>query len=132
MLEYEELSGRLIAAAIQVHKVLGPGFLETIYENVLAIELKKQGINFTQQQVLDIFYDGQRIGQHRLDLFIENIIVLELKSVKEIRNEHFAVVRSYLKALNKKHGMIINFAKPRLEVKRVINPHFDQECRNKG
>ncbi len=132
MLEYEDLSGRIIAAAIQVHKILGPGFLESIYENALAIELRKRSINFTQQTPVEVYYAGQRVGQHRLDLFIEDLIVLELKSIKEIRNEHFAVVRSYLKALDKKHGMIINFAKPRLEVKRVINAHFDQECRNKG
>ena len=120
MLEYEELTGQIIGAAIEVHTKLGPGFLESIYENALAIELRKRGINFTKQEEVDIFYDDEEVGKHRLDLFIEDTIVLELKAIKNIINEHFAIVRSYLKAVKKKHGLIINFAKPKLEVKRVI------------
>lgn len=94
--------------------------MESIYENALAIELRKRGINFTKQEEIDIFYDEEKIGTHRLDLFIENRIVLELKAIKTIQNDHFAIVRSYLKAVNQKHGLIINFAKTKLEVKRVI------------
>ena len=120
MLEYEELTGKIIGAAIEVHTKLGPGFLESVYENALAIELRKRGINYTKQEEVDIFYDDEEVGKHRLDLFIEGTIVLELKAIKNVINEHFAVVRSYLKAVKQKHGLIINFAKPKLEVKRVI------------
>ncbi len=120
MLEYEELTGKIIGAAIEVHTKLGPGFLESVYENALAIELRKRGMNFTKQEEVDIFYDDEEVGKHRLDLFIEGTIVLELKAIKNIINEHFAVVRSYLKAVKQKHGLIINFAKSKLEVKRVI------------
>ena len=120
MLEQKELTGKIIGAAIEVHRVLGPGFLESIYENALAIELRKRGINFTKQEEVDVFYDEEEVGTHRLDLFIESKIVLELKAVKQIQNDHFATVRSYLKAVNQKHGLIINFAKTKLEVKRVI------------
>ena len=119
-LPYKELTGKIIGAAIEVHRQLGPGFIESIYENALVIELRRKGLKVSQQIGIAVKYTGIEVGQHRLDLLVENSIVVELKAVKDIEDIHFAVVKSYLKALGKNHGLILNFAKIKLEAKRVI------------
>ena len=120
-LEHEELTERIIGCAIEVHKKLGPGFLESIYENAFIIELQKQNIQVERQQEVVIKYDDFEVGRHRLDLIVNDTIVVELKAVKNIEDIHFAIVKSYLKALGKEHGLLINFSKPILQVKRVIH-----------
>ncbi len=120
-LECEDLTNKIIGCAIAVHKKLGPGFLESIYENALIIELQQQNLRVEQQREVVIRYDGAEVGRHRLDLIIDSTIVVELKAVKNIEDIHFAIVKSYLKALGKEHGLLINFSKPVLEVKRVIH-----------
>ena len=120
-LEHEDLTDKIIGCAIEVHKRLGPGFLESIYENALIIELQRQNLRIEQQKEVMIKYDGMEVGRHRLDLIIDNTIVVELKAVKNIEDIHFAIVKSYLKALGKEHGLLINFSRPVLEVKRVIH-----------
>ena len=122
MLEHQELSGRIIEAAIRVHRRLGPGFLESIYEEALCLELGVREVSFARQYEVDIFYEGIRVGDHRLDLFVENELVVELKAIKAIELVHFAKVRSYLRAVNKRHGLLLNFARPCLEIRRVIAP----------
>lgn len=117
-----ELSGLVIEAAIQVHKTLGPGFLESFYEEALCIELEDQGVPFERQKLLTIEYRGKNIGQHRLDLLVERRLVVELKTVAELDPIHFAVVRSYMKALGVDSGLILNFSTMPLTVKRV-GPH---------
>ena len=119
-LEYNNLTEGIIAAAITVHRRLGPGFLESIYENALVIELIKRGFKVKQQYEIEIRYDGIKIGSHRLDLIVNDTIVLETKAIKSTCNIHFAIVKSYLKALKKKHGLNLNFNKETLEIKRVI------------
>jgi GxxExxY protein len=121
-LEHEDLTEKIIGAAIEVHKALGPGFLESVYEKALIHELKKRGLAVQDQLEITIVYDGVAVGLHRLDLVVENTIVVELKAIKNLEDIHFAVARSYLKALGKKHGLLLNFAKVTLEVKRVIAP----------
>jgi len=120
-LEHEKLTEQIIGCAIEVHKRLGPGFLESIYENAFIIQLQKRKLQVERQQEVVIKYDGVEIGRHRLDLIVADTIVVELKAVKNIEDIHFAIVRSYLKALGKEHGLLINFSKPVLEVKRVIH-----------
>ena len=120
-LEYEDLTEKIIGCAIEVHKKLGPGFLESIYENALIIELQRQNLRVEQQREVAIRYDVTEVGRHRLDLIIDDTIVVELKAVKNIEDVHFAIVKSYLKALGKEHGLIINFSKKILDVKRVIH-----------
>jgi len=120
-LEHEKLTEQIIWCAIEVHKRLGPGFLESIYENALIIELQRQKLHIEQQREVIIKYDSVEVGRHRLDLIVDNTIVVELKAVKNIEDIHFAIVKSYLKALGKEHGLLINFPKPVLEVKRVIH-----------
>ena len=119
-LEYEDLTDRIIAAAIEVHKTLGPGFLELVYENALSIEFESCDVPYEKQWEIPIFYKNEEVGKHRLDMFVFNRFVVELKAIKEVTNEHFAIVRSYLKAVGQKHGLILNFSKPTLEIKRVI------------
>ena len=109
-LEYEDLTEKIIGCAIEVHKKLGPGFLESIYENAFIIELQKQHLQVERQREAIIKYDGIQVGRHRLDLIIDDTIVVELKAVKNVEDIHFAIVKSYLKALGKEHGLIINFS----------------------
>lgn len=120
-LEYESLTEAIIGAAIEVHRVLGPGFVESIYENALCWELRNRQIPFERQLEIAVSYDGHEVGRHRLDLFVEKTIVVELKAAKQFENNHFTIVRSYLKAANRAHGLMLNFARPVLEVKRVLN-----------
>ena len=120
-LEHEDLTDKIIGGAIEVHKKLGPGFLESIYENAFVVELQKQSLQVERQREIVVKYDGVEVGRHRLDLIVDDTIVVELKAVKNIEDVHFAIVKSYLKALGKEHGLIINFSKPVLEVKRVIH-----------
>jgi GxxExxY protein len=119
-LEHEGLTERIIGAAIEVHRRLGPGFLESIYEKALIIELRKRDLKVESQKRLVIQYDSVEVGEHVLDLIVEDTIVIELKAIKNIEDVHFSIVRSYLKALGQKHALILNFAKTTLEVKRVI------------
>jgi len=119
--QFESLSSKIIGAAIKVHKELGPGFIENIYEEALKIELSENDMNHESQREIKIFYHNQEVGTHRLDLLVENAVVVELKVVKELADVHYAQVRSYLKATGCKVGLLLNFAKPTLEIKRVVN-----------
>jgi GxxExxY protein len=120
-LEFEELTGKIIGAAIEVHRQLGPGFIESIYENALVYELRKRGLKVEQQLEVPIIYDGNiEVGKHRLDLLVEGEIVIDLKAISELLDVHFAIVKSQLRAMRRKHGLLLNFAKVKLEAKRVI------------
>jgi GxxExxY protein len=90
MLEHKMLTEKIIGAAIEVHKRLGPGFIESIYENAFILELRKSGLKVLQQVEIPVKYDGEEVGKHRLDLFIEDTIVVELKAIKNIEGIHFA------------------------------------------
>jgi GxxExxY protein len=125
-----ELTDRIIAAAIRVHKELGPGFLEIIYEEALTIELAVTGISFERQKLLPIFYREHLIGEHRLDLVVEGTVIVELKAISALEDIHYAIVRSYLKAANLNDGLLLNFASARLTVKRVgreYHPQLERE-----
>jgi len=93
-----ETTDTIIAAAIAVHRELGLGFLESIYEQALTVEFALRGIAFIRQKSIPLFYRDHQIGEHRLDFLIENKIVVELKAIETLENVHFAIVRSYLKA----------------------------------
>jgi GxxExxY protein len=116
----EELSERIIGCCIRVHRALGPGFLETIYEEALALELAKARLGFERQKSIVISYDGRPVGEHRLDYLIEMRLVLELKAYKGIDDIHLAIARSYLKATRLQLALVINFSRPTLEIKRVV------------
>jgi GxxExxY protein len=120
-LEFEELTGKIIGAAIEGHRQLGPGFIESFYENALVYELRKRGLKVEQQLEVPVIYDGNvEVGKHRLDLLVEGEIVIDLKAISELLDVHFAIVKSQLRAVKRKHGLLLNFAKVKLEAKRVI------------
>jgi len=119
VLEHEDLTGRIIGAAIEVHRTLGPGFLESIYENALAIELRRRDIPFSRQLAVPVLYHGAEVGFHRLDMLVDDLIVVELKTSKRFADIDFVVVRSYLRAVDREHGLLLNFATSTLDVKRV-------------
>lgn len=114
-----DLSGRVIGAAIRVHEALGPGFLESVCEEALCLELAAQRIGFERQRSVQIRYREKPVGEHRLDLLIENQLVVGLKAISTFEASHYAVVRSYLKAVDCALGLLINFAPPTVQVKRV-------------
>jgi GxxExxY protein len=118
-LQNKALTERIIAAAIRVHRELGPGFLESMYEEALAIEFAAAGISFERQKLLPVFYHEHLVGEHRLDFLVEQKVILELKAISALEDIHFAIVRSYLKAANLSNALLLNFATPRLTVKRV-------------
>lgn len=119
MLIYEEITSKVIACAIEVYRNLGPGFLETIYEQALRIELKKSKVRFRFQEESNVFYKGESIGIHRYDFLVEERIIVEIKAIKALEDVHFSQVRSYLKAWNLEHGLLLNFSTHPLTIKRV-------------
>jgi GxxExxY protein len=113
-----EITEPIIAAAIAVHRELGPGFIESVYEQALAVEFAIGGIAFVRQKTIPLFYRDHQIGEHRLDFVVEDKIVVE-KAIDALENVHFAIVRSYLKAAGLSDGLILNFSSMPLTVKRV-------------
>lgn len=118
-MEQEELTGRIIGAAIRVHRELGPGFLESVYEEALCVELTTSGLGFARQVAAEVRYRGKKVGEHRLDLLVEDSVVVELKAVLELQDIYFVIVRSYLRATGKSVGLLLNFAAPTLQTKRI-------------
>jgi GxxExxY protein len=118
-IQNKALTDRIIAAAIRVHKELGPGFLEAMYEEALGIELTAAGLAFERQKLLPVLYREHLIGEHRLDFLVEGKVIVELKAISALEDIHFAIVRSYLKAANLDDALLLNFATARLTVKRV-------------
>jgi GxxExxY protein len=117
-LRYSQITEQVIAAAIRVHRALGPGFLESVYEEALAVEFALSGIQFIRQQPVPLFYRDHQIGEHRLDFLVEGKIVVELKAISQLEDIHFAIGGSYLKATNLHDGPLFNFATAPLTVKR--------------
>lgn len=117
-----ELTGLVIGAAIEVHRVLGSGFLESVYEEALAAELELRGIRFNRQKVVAVNYKGRRVGEGRLDLLVGNTLIVELKAVANITPIHEAQVLSYLKMTGYPLGLLINFNVPLLKdgIRRII------------
>ena len=114
-----EITESIIVAAIAVPRELGPGFLETVYEQALAVEFAIRGIAFVRQKSIPLFYRDHQIGEHRIDFLVEDKIVVELKAVEALEKVHFAIVRSYLKAAGLSDGLILNFSSMPLTMKRV-------------
>jgi GxxExxY protein len=108
--EVEELAHKVIGAAIEVHKHLGPGFGESSYEEALTIELALRGIPFRRQHEIDIQYKGRAITTHRLDLLVGDLLVVELKAIERINPVHVKQTLSYLTACGLELGLIFNFA----------------------
>lgn len=116
------IAGAVIGAALEVHRSLGPGFLENIYEQALAVELALRGIPFERQKAIGVSYKGHLIGEGRVDFMFDNSLIVELKSVEKLLPVHHAQVLSYLKAVECHVGLLINFHERLLRdgIKRVI------------
>lgn len=117
---FEELSGRILDAAIAVHRALGPGFLESVYQRAMEVALEHRGIPFTCQKEIHVFFEDMDVGLHRLDLAVAETIIVELKAVKALEDIHFAQLKSYLRAANLHIGLLLNFNAPTLTIKRVV------------
>jgi len=117
--EINDLIYRVIGAMIEVHKELGPGFLEKVYRRALEVELARREIPFESEKQVVVQYKGTVVGDHRLDFFIADELVVELKTVEQLGKKHYAQVRSYLKAVNKPVGLLVNFSDFQLDPRRV-------------
>ncbi len=124
MLEEEQLTEAIIGAAIEVHKALGPGLLESVYEECLCHELHLRGVSFTRQVELPIAYKGVKLqGGYRMDLVVEDTVLIEVKSVEETRAIHEAQLLTYLRLSGKRVGLLLNFGAARLRdgiLRRVV------------
>ena len=123
-MELNQISGKIIEYGIKVHRALGPGMLESAYEACLFYELQKNGLKVEKQVLLPIIYDGVKIDAgYRIDLFVENEVIIELKAVEKLHPIHRAQLLSYLKLSDKKLGLLMNFNVNRLVdgVERIVN-----------
>lgn len=118
---YEALTYKIIGAAMQVHRTMGNGFQEVIYQRCLSIEMQKQGLNFSREHEMKIYYDNIEVGTRRVDFFVENQVMIELKAIIKLEDVHLAQALNYLEAYNLPIGLLINFGARSLEYKRVFN-----------
>jgi GxxExxY protein len=118
--KHSELTARIIGCAMEVHKILGNGFQEVIYQRALEIEMLQQGLKFNREFEMPIFYKGERIGTRRVDFFVEDKVMVELKAVIKLEDVHLAQAINYLEAYKMEVGLLINFGSRSLEFKRVM------------
>jgi GxxExxY protein len=118
-MKHEELTSQIIESAYAVHNTLGFGFLENVYQNALIIELEKAGLTAEKEKPVKVLYDGKVIGDYIADIIVENTVILELKSVKDLHPAHEAQLVNYLKATGLEVGLLINFAHS-VQVKRKV------------
>ena len=117
---YPDLSYKIMGAIFEVHKELGPGFLESVYEKALVEELLSKGLKVETQKSINLTYKDKKIGLHRLDLVVESKVVVELKTVERFSIHHKAQLTSYLKASGYKLGILVNFSRSKVEYQRVL------------
>lgn len=123
--KYEEITKKVIGAAMKVHSALVNGFQEVIYQRALEVELRKAGLGFVREFSMPIFYDGEQIGERRVDFFVEGIISVEIKAREILEAVHYSQARNYLEAYNLEVGLLLNFGGKSLEFKRLENPKYD-------
>ena len=116
-----KLTEKIIGIAIEIHKKLGPGFAEKIYQRVLYLELKKTALKFEREYKIVVMWGKAIVGYHIVDFYAESQLLVELKATSEIQDIHKYQLLSYLKAANKPLGLLLNFGSPTLTIKRVIN-----------
>jgi len=114
------LTHQIIGSAMEVHRVLGPGFIESVYQRALLHELALRGLSTQTEQQIEVLYKGQLVGKHRLDVVVSDFVVVELKAVGEIGDVHVAQALSYLKASGLQLALILNFGEASLTWKRVV------------
>jgi GxxExxY protein len=125
--KYSELTSRIIGCAMEVHKELGNGFQEVIYQRALEYEMELQGISFIREFEMSIFYKKKHIGTRRVDFFVENKISVELKAIISLDPASLAQAINYLEVYNLEIGLLINFGEPKLKFHRLVNKKYRQE-----
>lgn len=123
-LKHEALTHQIIGSAMEVHKIIGNGFQEVIYQRALAIEFNSRNIPFAREAEMSIFYKEQEVGLRRVDFFVDQKVMLELKAVIQIEDVHLAQALNYLEAFNMETGLLINFGAKSLQFKRLLNKKF--------
>lgn len=126
--KYSELTGKIIGCAMEVHKILGNGFQEVIYQRAMRKEMMLQGLSFQREFEMPVFYKEEQIGTRRVDFLAEGVISVELKAIIKIEDVHLAQAINYLEAYNLEIGMLINFGAKSLEYKRLINSKFNNKA----
>ena len=119
--QMRQLTQKVIQCAFTVSNTLGCGFLEKVYENALAHELRNAGLQVQQQYGITVYYDGAAVGDYTADLLVESVLLIELKAVKDLDDIHLAQCLNYLKATNLRLCLLMNFAKPKVEIRRIAN-----------
>ena len=122
--KYSEFTSKIIGCAMTVHKTLGNGFQEVVYQRALEIEMRLAGISFTREHEMPIFYRNEQIGTRRVDFLVEGIISVELKAITKLEDIHLAQAINYLEAYNPEIGLLINFGETSLNFKRLTNKKF--------
>lgn len=121
----KRISERVIGCTYEVGNELGTGFLEAVYENALAMEMRRQGLRFERQKLLNVFYHGSLVGQYAADFVVENRLLLELKALSHLNSQHEAQVMNYLKATGITAGLLLNFGAPKVGIRRIVREHND-------
>lgn len=122
--KYKEITEKIIGAAMKVHAALGNGFQEVIYQRALEIELEDSGLKFARELSMPVYYKKKQIGERRVDFFVEEKIMVELKAIIQLENVHLAQAKNYLEAYNMEVGLLLNFGSASLQFKRLENPKF--------
>ena len=118
---HSELTGKIIGCAMEVHRQLGVGFMENVYQRALRIELLRLGLEFDYEHDMLILYKGEVVGKRRVDFFVENTVMVEIKAITKLEDVHLAQAINYLEASNSEIGLLLNFGGKSLDFKRVIN-----------
>ena len=129
--KYKEITEKIIGAAMKVHAALGNGFQEVIYQRALEIEMMDSGLIFARELSMPVYYKNNQIGERRVDFFVEEKIMVELKAIIQLENVHLAQAKNYLEAYNMQVGLLINFGSISLQFKRLENAKFistSQSC----
>jgi GxxExxY protein len=119
---HSEITGKIIGCAMEVHRTLGNGFQEVIYQRALAIEMRLHELNFSRELEMELFYKGENIGSRRVDFFVENKVMAEIKAVTQLEDVHLAQTINYLEAYGLEVGLLLNFGWSSLQYKRVMKP----------
>jgi len=128
--KYSALTSVIIGSAMEVHKILGNGFQEVIYQRALAEEFALRHTNATREFEMFVYYKGKSIGTRRVDFLVDNVVSVEIKAIIKLDDVHLAQALNYLEAYNLEIGMLINFGAKSLEYRRLINPKFKPDLGN--
>ena len=120
-MEFDKLSSQVLGAGVEVHRALGAGYQENVYARAMSVALAARGIPHTCEHEVDLYFLGAHVGKHRIDILVDDKIVVELKAVEKVLEVHKAQTRAYLKSTHKQVALLLNFDAPVLEIKRFVN-----------